>query len=103
MRLREFCNVRYEKHIQHRDPTLNEWRQRVRLSTFYVCTRNMYLDKDIPENADVIRMNSANYEVQLELFINYPKILVRRAPDKNEILESMEDLVWLSYWISKDY
>jgi hypothetical protein len=63
----------------------------------------MYQDKDIPENADVIRMNSANYEVQLELFINYPKILVRRAPDKNEILESMEDLVWLSYWISKDY
>lgn len=63
----------------------------------------MYQDKDIPENADVIRMNSANYEVQLELFINYPKILVRRAPDKNEILESMEDLVWLSYRVSKEY
>ena len=63
----------------------------------------MYLDKDIPENADVIRMNSANYEVQLELFINYPKILVRRAPDKNEILENMEDLIWLSYWISREY
>jgi len=63
----------------------------------------MYLEKDINENTDVIRMNSANYEVQLELFVNYPKILVHRAPDKNEILESMEDLVWLSYWISKDY
>ena len=103
MRLREFCNVRYEKHIQHRDPTLNEWRQWIWLSTFYVCTRHMYQDKDIPENADVIRMNSANYEVQLELFINYPKILVRRAPDKNEILESMEDLVQLTYWISRQY
>jgi hypothetical protein len=53
----------------------------------------MYLDRDIPENADVIRMNSADFTIQLELFVNYPKILVHRAPDKNEILESMEDLV----------
>ena len=63
----------------------------------------MYIEKDINENTDVIRMNSANYEVQLELFVNYPKILVHRAPDKNEILESMEDLIWLSYRVSKEY
>ena len=103
MRLRDFCNVRYEKNIKHRDPTMNEWRQRVWLSTFYVCTRNLYLEKDLNEDSDVIRMNSSDYSVQLELFVNYPKILVRRAPDKNEILDSMEDLVWLSYWINREY
>lgn len=103
MSLREYCNMFYQKKIQWKDPTLMEWRQRVWLSTFYVCTRHMYLDKDISENVDVIRMNSANYEVQLELFVNYPKILVHRAPDKNEILENVEDLIWLTYRVSREY
>ena len=95
--------MRYEKHIQHRDPTLNERRQWIWLSTFYVATRNLYLEKDLNENSDVIRMNSSDYSVQLELFIDYPKILVRRKPDKNEILENIEDLVWLTYRVSREY
>ena len=52
---------------------------------------------------EMYKLNLNDYSVQLELFVNYPKILVRRAPDKNEILESMEDLIWLTYWISKEY
>lgn len=103
MKLRDFCNVFYQQKIQWKDVTMQEWRQWIWLSTFYVCTRHMYLDRDIPENADVIRMNSADFTIQLELFVNYPKILVHRAPDKNEILDSMEDLVWLSYWINREY
>jgi len=103
MKLREYTNYWYEKHIKGRDPTIGEWRQWIRLSTFYVCTRFMYLDKELNEDTDTIRMNSSDFTFQLELFVNYPKILVHRAPDKNEILESMEDLVWLSYWISREY
>lgn len=63
----------------------------------------MYLDRSLNENSDVIRMNSADLTVQLELFVNYPKVLVNRAPDKNEILESLEDLVWLTYWLNRKY
>lgn len=103
MKLRDFCNVFYQKNIEWKDPTMNERRQWIWLSTFYVCTRHLYLEKDLNENSDVIRMNSYDYSVQLELFVNYPKILVRRAPDKNEILENIEDLVWLSYWINREY
>lgn len=103
MDLREFCNSRYKKNIQWRDPTLAEWRQWIWLSTFYVCTRFMYLDRSLNENSDVVRMNSADLTVQLELFVSYPKVLVNRAPDKNEILESIEDLLWLTYWLNRKY
>lgn len=103
MKLRDFCNVWYQKHIQGRDPTVAEWRQWIWLSTFYVCTRDLFPDKDIPEDAEIIRMNSSDYTYQLELYVNYPQVLVHRAPDKNEIINTLEDLIWLTYRISRKY
>lgn len=103
MSFKEYLNDFYLRKIDSKlnDPTLHEWCAWIWLSVFYTATRSKerVLDTVLNSEIDFITLRTQDNKIQLNLYVDSWVVLVKRSNWKTEILEDLDSLIQLTYWI----